>query len=271
MAPEAFFLPVANGQRFCLHHAAAGQTAKGALIYLHPFAEEMNKSRRMAALLSRLLARNGYAVLQMDLHGCGDSSGDFGDATWQSWLQDVRDAHAWLRGRCNAPLWLWGLRTGALLAAEAAATLDETANFMFWQPVTSGRLFLQQFLRLKVAGGMLAGDGKGIMEALKKQLAENQSPEISGYTLSPALASGLDAAELAPPAQAGRIIWLELSTRPDATLSPASVKRFEQWQAGGTATHAQVVTGPSFWQTAEIEEAPALLDATLAAIEIAPR
>ena len=40
------------------------------------WAEEMNKARRMAALQARLLAENGYAVLQIDLHGCGDSSGD---------------------------------------------------------------------------------------------------------------------------------------------------------------------------------------------------
>ncbi|MFN3884534.1 MAG: hypothetical protein ACK4Q4_07240 [Rhodocyclaceae bacterium] len=49
MAAEAFFLPVADGNRFCLHHPPAG-AARGALIYLPPFAEEMNKSRRMAAM-----------------------------------------------------------------------------------------------------------------------------------------------------------------------------------------------------------------------------
>lgn len=266
MAPEAFFLPVANGQRFCLYHSPQGK-AKGALLYLHPFAEEMNKSRRMAALQSRLLAERGYAVLQIDLHGCGDSSGDFGDASWQSWLQDVRDAHAWLRTRCQAPLWLWGLRSGCLLAAEAATQLDEDANYLFWQPVISGKQFLQQFLRLKVAGEMLAGDSKGVMAELKQQLASGRLVEIAGYALSPGLAHGLEAAELSPPSRPGRLIWLELSTREDATLAPASVKRLEQWQTAGHATSSAVLPAPTFWQTTEIEEAPALLEATLAALE----
>ena len=267
MVPEAFFLPVANGQRLCLYYAPTGAQPKAALLYLHPFAEEMNKSRRMAALQAQMLAAHGYAVLQIDLHGCGDSSGDFGDATWQSWIQDALEAHAWLRHRCRAPLWLWGLRAGCLLAVNAASRLNEPANFLFWQPVISGKQFLQQFLRLKVAGELMSGESKGVMAALKQQLASGQAVEVAGYTLSAELAHGLDEAELLPPPRPGQLIWLELSTRQEATLSPASFKRLEQWQAAGYRASSAVLPAPTFWQTTEIEEAPALLEATLAALE----
>lgn len=266
MAPEAFFLPVANGQRFCLFHPAQG-APKAALLYLHPFAEEMNKSRRMAALQSRMLGENGYAVLQIDLLGCGDSSGDFGDASWQAWLDDVGHAHAWLRERCSVPIWLWGLRAGCLLATQAAVRLDEQPNFLLWQPVTSGKQFLQQFLRLRVAGQMMNGDSKGVMDSLKRQLAEKQPVEIAGYTLSTALASGLETAELLPPSQRGNLVWLELSTRTDATIAPASLECIERWRKAGYTASAQIVAAPAFWQTTEIEEAPALLAATLTALE----
>ncbi|MBS3936438.1 MAG: hydrolase 2, exosortase A system-associated [Sulfuritalea sp.] len=270
MAPEAFFLTVADAphpQRFCLYHAPAG-SAHGAVLYLHPFAEEMNKARRMAALQARLLAENGYAVLQIDLHGCGDSSGDFGAATWESWLADVHAAHAWLRARCPAPapLWLWGLRSGCLLAADAARRSGTPVNFLFWQPVVSGKQYLQQFLRLKVAGAMMGGESKGVMETLKAQLAAGQVVEIAGYALSAGLARGLESAELSPPARSGRLHWLEVSARPETTLAPASQKRIEQWRAAGCAAGSAVLPAPTFWQTTEIEEAPALLDATLAAL-----
>src|SRR5690242_11050763 len=129
-AMEAFFLPAAAGQRFCLYHrAAAGIPERGAVVFVHPFAEEMNKCRRMAALQSRALAAAGYTVLQMDLLGCGDSSGDFADATWEAWVDDVGLACTWLWQRSAAPLWLWGLRGGCLLAAAAARELGEKANF----------------------------------------------------------------------------------------------------------------------------------------------
>ncbi|MEP6965262.1 MAG: hydrolase 2, exosortase A system-associated, partial [Polaromonas sp.] len=119
----------------------------------------MNKSRRMAALQARALAGAGFDVLQIDLLGCGDSSGDFGDATWQSWVSDVVQACHWLQNRSDmhdagstpAQLWLWGLRAGCLLAVEAARQLKRPCNFLFWQPPASGKTLLQQFLRLKVA------------------------------------------------------------------------------------------------------------------------
>lgn len=270
MAPEAFFLTVAaapNSQRYCLFHPAQGDV-RGAVLYLHPFAEEMNKSRRMAALQARRLAENGYAVLQIDLHGCGDSAGDFGDATWESWLRDAAAAHAWLRARCPspAPFWLWGLRSGCLLAAEAARKIGTPTNFLFWQPVVSGKQYLQQFLRLKVAGEMMGGDSKGVMEASKARLAAGQAVEVAGYALSAGMAGGLESAELSPPAQPGRLHWFEVSARPEATLAPASLKRIEQWRAAGCAVESAVLPAPTFWQTTEIEEAPALLDATLAAL-----
>jgi len=49
MAREAIFLPAEHGYRFCLYTPASGNCEKAALIYLHPFAEELNKTRRMVA------------------------------------------------------------------------------------------------------------------------------------------------------------------------------------------------------------------------------
>ncbi|BDT66487.1 hypothetical protein os1_06500 [Comamonadaceae bacterium OS-1] len=263
---DAFFLPVGSGQRFAIFHPAQGGTARGLVAYVHPFAEEMNKSRRMAALQAKALAAHGYAVLQLDLLGCGDSSGDFGDASWQAWVDDVVLACQWLRRQGDAPLWLWGLRAGCLLAAQAAAQLDEPCNFLFWAPTPAGKPLLQQFLRLKAAGDLASGNAKAVMDGLRAQLAAGTPVDIAGYRLSATLASGLEQATLAAPAAAGRLEWLDLSTQADASLSPATAKPLQAWQAAGFAVRSQVVMGPAFWQTSEIEEAPALLTATLAAL-----
>lgn len=214
------------------------------------------------------MAEAGFDVLQIDLLGCGDSAGDFADATWQAWLDDVLRAYHWLRTQSSAPLTLWGLRAGCLLAAEAVVRLPESANFIFWQPVVSGKQHWQQFMRLKMAGELASGQAKGITEQLRQQLAAGQTVEIAGYSVSPGLVDGLEKAELQPPAvRPGRVIWLELSMREDASLAPVSQKRIEQWQVAGYAVDAQVVRGPGFWQTSEIEDAPDLVAATLAALE----
>ncbi len=241
---------------------------RAALLYVHPWAEEMNKSRRMAALQSAALCRAGFAVLQVDLLGCGDSSGDFGDATWAGWVDDVEHAAKWLQAQHAAPLWLWGLRAGALLAVQAAQRLAAPARFVFWQPPPAGKPLLQQFLRLKAAADLQGGQASAVISGLRATLAAGGSVEVAGYRVAADLASGFEAAALAPPpvAAGGQVVWLETSPRADTELLPASQPVIERWRAAGVDVTAQVVQGPPFWQTVEIEVASALIDATLAAL-----
>lgn len=259
---EAFFADTAAGSRFCLYHPPAG-AVRGALLYLHPFAEELNRTRRMAALQARHLAARGYAVLQWDLLGCGDSEGDFGDATWAHWEADVDAAIDCLRVRCAAPLWLWGMRVGCLLAAGAARRHAGVAGLLFWQPVLSGQQALRQFLRIKLAEQML-DEGKGEdAAALRARLEAGEGVEIAGYLLSPGLAGGLEAAHVALPGCL-RIECLEIGASESA--SPALAAQVAKWNAAGHSARAAMVAGAQFWQMAEPEDVPALLEATWAAL-----
>jgi len=223
----------------------------------------------MAATQSREFSLAGYAVLQIDLLGCGDSSDDFGDATWDGWLQDVAQGAQWLLNNVDAPLWLWGVRAGCLLASDVARNLAEPCNFLFWAATPSGKAVWQQFARLKAAGEMLSGNAKGVAEVLRQQLAEGLSVEVAGYRISPALAGGMERAVLDPPTSLvpdARLVWLDISTRVDPTLSPAAQRSIERWEQAGFQVHGRCVQGPSFWQTTEIEDAPALLRATMSSI-----
>ncbi len=278
MPPEPLFLRVdadALGQRFALHHSPQHGPLRGLVVHVHPFAEEMNKSRRMAALQSRALAAEGFAVLQIDLLGCGDSAGSFGDATWAQWVADVVHACRWLQQRHRAggvgapglPLWLWGHRAGALLAVQAVDQLAMACNLLLWQPATSGKTVLQQFLRLKVAGELLGGQTKAVMQEMRNALAAGRAVEVAGYTLHPALTQDLEQATLqAPAVPAGRIEWFEISPQDDAALSPAASAQTERWTRAGWTLRTHLVKGPAFWQTSEIEDAPALLQATMDAL-----
>ena len=278
LLPDPLFLQVKPGPlgcRFALHHRPPGQP-RGLVVYVHPFAEELNKSRRMAALQSRALAEAGFAVLQLDLLGCGDSDGELPDASWTQWVADVVFACRWLQaqhphtGPDTMPLWLWGLRAGALLAAEAARQLPEPCHLLLWQPASSGKQLLQQFLRLKAAADMQGGQAKAVMDAARKTLADGGDVDVAGYRLPGGISQDLERATLQPlPVSADstpvlrRLVWLELSSQAEASLSPAAQTGCTLWRAAGWAVHSQAVVGPSFWQTAEIEDAPALLTGTL--------
>lgn len=266
MPAEPFFAPSDDGTpRFCIWHPPVGDV-RGGVLHLHPFAEEMNKSRRMAAQQARALAQAGFGVLQFDLLGCGDSAGDFGDATWQAWLSDVAWAVRQLRSRAAAPaapLWLWGHRMGALLAAEGARRMVQAGEappqLLLWQPSGNGKTVLQQFLRLKAAAEMLEGGAKGVTESLRRELANGRTVEVAGYRLHPELAAGLEASTLTPPPGPARAVWLEVAGGDAPELLPASRAAIERWRAAAWQVDAAAVGGPAFWQTSEIEDAPALL------------
>lgn len=273
MPAQPFFASADDGsQRFCIWHGPSGE-ARGLVLHLHPFAEEMNKSRRMAAQQARALAEAGFAVLQFDLLGCGDSAGDFGDATWPAWLADTVWAARLLRQRAlapSAPLWLWGHRVGALLAVQAASLIapegEPPPRLLLWQPSASGRTALQQFLRLRAAADLLDGGAKGVTESLKRELAAGRAVDVAGYRLHPQLAAGLEAATLTPPPQPSCAVWLEVSGSESPEVLPASRSAIEQWKSAGWRVDAAAVAGPAFWQTTEIEDAPALLERTVKAM-----
>jgi exosortase A-associated hydrolase 2 len=264
---EPFFLKTGSGDRFCLYHAPTpDRECRGSFIYVHPFAEEMNKSRRMAALQARSFADAGFGVLQIDLYGCGDSSGEFGDARWEIWKADLAAARKWLEDRAGAGVSLWGLRLGALLALdfakESPGAFDE---IILWQPVINGESFLTQFLRMRLASEMLGGgeDKAPGTQQMRKAMAAGESLEVAGYELAPALAASIDGTNAAGLAMTGMPVhWFELVLEPGRPLPPAAARVASAWQQQGVDLHVHLVPATPFWASQEITECPALLTAT---------
>lgn len=266
MRRQAFYLDAPGGGRFCLVSWPAGVPV-GGILYIHPFAEEMNKSRRMAALGARAFVERGWVVVQMDLYGCGDSAGDLGLASWAAWLDDISHAWAWLRGQCPAPAVLWTTRGGSLLAADwLAACNDLSPPLLMWQPVISGKQHLTQFLRLKAAGEMLVdADAQAAMAAVRADLLAGFPVEVAGYELTPALASGMEASSLRLPERyRGRLGMFEVCGGERVEISPALGNLHQRLKVSGVDADVDAVRGAAFWQTQEIETVPALIERSTA-------
>lgn len=274
--PEAFFLPTEPGPCFCLFHKPKGARRRGNILYLHPFAEELNTTRHIVAHQARNLAELGYSVLQIDLFGCGDSSGEFQDVRWSTWLLNAHTAHLWLRENSSGPFWIWGLRAGALLAAALATQLQDKTqkpvNLLFWQPVTDGYQMLQQFLRLSQAGEWLGTRTPDQMPA-SQLLAQGQAVDVAGYTISPEMAQDLSQVHLIPKnfGNGARLVWIEVSKQSSQMLGVASERSLNKWNSSGWQTEAEVVRGISFWQNFNASEAPSLWLATENAMALEPQ
>jgi len=264
---ESFFLKTESGDRFCLYHAPhPNKECRGVFIYVHPFGDEMNKSRRMVALQARAFATMGFGVLQMDLFGCGDSNGEFGKARWDIWKQDLEIAWSWLENRTTASISLWGLRLGALLALDfARSSTNIIDKIILWQPVISGELFLTQFLRLRLANEMLAGGSEKTTgtQAIRSSLAIGERLEVAGYELAPDLAVAIDslrAIKLLVPKVS--VHWFEIVSKSGRTMPPAGAKVVRAWEKEGSNPQVHLVPCVPFWATQEITECPELISAT---------
>lgn len=265
---QAFFLPAEKGQRFCIFSPSQLPDARGAILYLHPFAEELNLSRRTVALQTRALVAAGFDVLQIDLLGCGDSSGEFEDASWTSWLEDAHLALAWLQANSAAPLWLWGIRSGALLAADLARQTSLEVSQLYWQPILSGTSVLRDFQRLAVAGELWSGRGKERLAEFKARMAADMPIDVAGYTLSSAMAKGLAESRLIGDQSDcfKRLGWIEivssLQTEPSALVAQFLASMKER----GCETRYAAVTGLAFWQNHTVDVPHGLIEQTVGVV-----
>ena len=262
-ALNPFFIDTSGRRLFALHHAPEGDR-KGSVLMLPPFAEEMNMSRRMSYLAGRTISAAGYDFLSLDLTGTGESSGDFEDADWETWQQDAAAAADWLARETGETPVVLGLRAGALLAADTAF---DRKGLIFWQPVGNGETMLNQFLRIRVAAGLTGSDDKETTKDLRAEWSAGNPVEVAGYMVGPALAAGLDVLRLADmtPSPDTRVKLLETGT-PGGDATPGSQRIIGAWTEAGIDVSTVVCAGEPFWTIQETTIAPALIDATVAAL-----
>jgi exosortase A-associated hydrolase 1/exosortase A-associated hydrolase 2 len=228
------------------------------------FAEEMNRCRAMVKLQAEQWATLGYGTLVVDPFGTGDSAGEFVDATWEQWQEDLRLGADWLQHQGLGCQTLWGLRLGAVMAAQLAAEMPQVRRLVFWQPVVAGKLYWTQFLRIRIAAEMGQPGGVKTTEELRQRALRDEAVEVGGYDVGAALARRIDTL-LMPDATAllGRQLqWFEVLADADAVVPRANAKLIESLQAQGVAVQLVQVTGPAFWQVHERDVAPELVAAT---------
>lgn len=242
----------------------AGTVGQTACLFVPPFAEEMNKSRRMAALLASSLAESGTATLLADLWGTGDSEGDFKDARWNIWRADLQAGVGLLADLGAASVGLVALRFGALLALDVLRDLPlPVTRLVLWQPVISGSQYLTQFLRLRVASALADGGGATV-RGVREELERVGSVEIGGYELALELASSIEGARLdrVAPEIATAVHWLDVSSDPERPLAAPGQQVVDAWRRDGVSVAVERVRGDAFWATQEITEVLDLVAAT---------
>jgi exosortase A-associated hydrolase 1/exosortase A-associated hydrolase 2 len=227
----------------------------------------------MVAMQARAFAAMGMGTLLLDMHGTGDSPGEFEQGDWDIWLNDLKCGIAWLRQNANGCRTVWGIRLGAIMAAQLAAHDESLDRLLLWQPVVAGKSYWTQFLRIRIAAEMGQADGIRSTEVLRAMAAQGQTVEASGYRVCARLATALDALRLPDDGSLSdkEIHWFEVLAGADGVVSRANAKCAEAMTATGSRVNLVQLAGPSFWQLHERSVVPELITATTqAAQEWAP-
>jgi dienelactone hydrolase len=129
------------------------EEARAGVVLCRPIGLEALSAHRAYRCIAEELAAKGAVTLQFDYTGTGDSDGNPYDLVGTgTWLSDIGSAIDLVRSTGVSRVGLIGLRLGATLAANAAASNDIEA-LVLWDPCETGRGFLREQRMLAVAIG----------------------------------------------------------------------------------------------------------------------
>ena len=245
---------------------------RGCVVIVPPFAEEMNKCRRQVSETAVSLVNEGFAVLTVDLTGTGDSPGDFSEASWLAWQNDIEAACRWVEAMGLDVRGVIAVRLGCCLVSSSFANHErKVSGTVFWQPVESGRRYMAQFLRLRIATSLMEGRADDTVANLRTRLESGETLEIGGYSVSSNLWSEIENATMEPHQlrTLGTIALLEVGPRASSQLSVANRKLAERASSYGVEMTGQRFAGDPFWSATEIVVNEALQEETVASLKSA--
>lgn len=201
--------------------------SRGVLL-CYPVGSEYMRAHRAFRQLNNLLNRAGRHVLRFDYSCTGDSAGSGEEATVEEWIEDIDWALDELQDNAMCEeISVLGLRWGATLAALACRERDDVEHLVMWDPIVSGRAYLDSVV------------GPGVPD---------RTVGVEGFPFSPALCRGMDAIDLVedPPVLGGAVVSLLVAEeRADYRSLAESLER------AGTKPDFKLVPSPADWSRAD--------------------
>ena len=264
------FMETVHGSIFVIEYVPRSlKPETETVIIVPPFAEEMNRSRRMMSLQARALASSGVRAILVDLHGTGDSAGEFSDARWTVWCDNISCVLSNIVEASQGSVNFLAIRFGALILFDRQSNLVSRASkIVLWSPCTNGSAFLRQFLRIRIASQMSENNSNNeTIAELMDRFAAGESVEVAGYEISAELARSMGSATLNVDKLEKRphVYWFEIVSDPSSPFPVASNAAIEQMQRENGTVSVSPMCGVKFWSSVEITTIPTLIDATTAA------
>lgn len=267
---QAEFVSCSSGKLFVVSTSNKQGSTDKVVVFVPPFAEEMNKSRRMVTLLSQALAQQNISTYCFDLYGTGDSQGEFEQASWSLWKADLKEILLRVNSiHPGAAIHLVALRLGGLLVNDCLNTYPllqqlNLALLCYWNPVFKPQQYINQFLRMRLAADMInAGNSENSLPQIRQSLVEQGTTEVAGYTLSQQLVAEIEAAQCRLPACFDSLPLSFFEVSLSGAHTPALLNSLKQVREEQNNMSNYALQGAPFWRAQEITLCPALIEGTL--------
>ena len=166
-APVPIVFESPNGQLAGFHHVARPPVARASTVVLcPPIGYDAMLTHRTYRHLAERLSALGFHVLRFDYHGTGDSSGRPDEpGRVAAWLASIDAAIDELCARTGIrQTTLFGVRSGALLAATAAHRRHDVATLVLWAPGQNGRSYVREFRAFNTVKNAAGSDGAALAQ-----------------------------------------------------------------------------------------------------------
>ena len=187
LAERAGYFAVPGAHLYTVLHEVEAPLAR--VLLIGSFASERHASYLPWLQWARYLTARRIEVLRFDYRGVGESTGEFKEMSFRSWVDDVERLSTWLRKReGNAPLILHGLEMGGLLAAKAFHN-GEADGLVLWSAPVNANKVLRSTLQRWIGPQQLLKPEEDRRPASYyfRLLDEGQSVDVDGYEWTPEL------------------------------------------------------------------------------------
>ena len=254
-----------NTPFFLAHYSPDSGTSAKAVILVPPFAEELNRSKRMYVLCARQLAAAGLHVACFDFTGTGDSYGAWESVSWPSWLENLSEVYHYLEDAGVSDISVIALRLAALIVADSVTSHQlEFTKCLFWDAIEDGEGYIRQLIRLKIAAAMTEDSKALTSKDVLAELDDHGFLEIGGYHITAQLFDSIKQAKLKNSIEtlvdATELHWMVLRSANQSISTPSYPLCLPENLRHRVSMHTVLDT--RFWMQQEVTIAPALLQKT---------